>query len=99
MTLQFRRVVTGHDASGRAVVQIDEDHDAGLGVGLGRVVRDDPGVDGPVSRGLLRVPLHRVALTAHRCRGVAQGATRRAPLEDESTFGDGVPEELVVESG
>jgi quercetin dioxygenase-like cupin family protein len=24
MTLQFRRVVTGHDASGRAVVQIDE---------------------------------------------------------------------------
>ena len=24
MALQFRRVVTGHDASGRAVVKIDE---------------------------------------------------------------------------
>ena len=82
-----------------AVVEIDEDHDAGFGVGLGRVVRDDPGVDGPVSRGLLRVPLHRVALAAHRRRRVAQGAAGGAPLEDQATVGDGVPEELVVEGG
>ena len=60
-----------------AVVEVDEDHDAGFGVGLGRVVRHDPRVDGARDRSTPGCPTRPSG--TRRTSAPAGGARCRTP--------------------
>src|SRR5213079_2620588 len=61
-----------------------------------RVVRDDEAEDLALAAGGDRVPLHRLAVGAHRARRMAQAAARGAVLDEELAPVDALPEEGVV---